>query len=744
MPPHTVAVLHFRGIEPYSEALSLLGRQITVNHVGCNEDLNTVARHIEALDGEVDAIALSEMSGVLKLGREKGKHPEGERLLDLAQETPVVDGQGVRDAMERWAVRLADEAEPGIWARKRVLMVPGLNHRGLAQALSQYTETIRYGDPVVYFGLPAATTLRPQVLDVAGGVTLAQLQSAPFQRLFPEAGSPRHPRPAQPFEWADVLAGDIGAIRRYAPEKLKHKIVVAECADDSDVADLAARGASILVTTMPSLGDSVSRLNAATFEACLAALRPDESAPLTENTYLNLMADLDWQPGIRYLQPEEAAVNRFAFVIHPLSISFIHNYPLFRWTRFLPDVLVERIAAHIPPLTVSRVVGIESPTTGQKVEGLLLALGGTPRELMRRDPGFVYRRLIRASRMAERWGARLMGLGAFTSVVGDAGITVAQKADIAITSGNSLTVAATLETAKEAAVKMGHNLADAREATVMVIGATGSIGSVCSRLLAQAVPNIILVAPRPEKLIELKRIIEAETPSAQVTVSTSADDYVSGADLIVTTTSAVGQRIIDITRCKPGAVICDIARPPDVTEEEAAMRPDVLVIESGEILLPGAPDYGYDIGLPPGVAYACLAETALLAMEGRFEDYTLGRNIEVERVKEIYRLFKKHGLNLSGLRSHGKFLSDADIAAKRALAEELRQNPETLARMQQQVEAGRMAAGAGQGSREVTFQARPWVGAAIGIAAGALGWLFLRRSANGQTASDVEEQQRHG
>jgi predicted amino acid dehydrogenase len=342
----------------------------------------------------------------------------------------------------------------------------------------------------------------------------------------------------------------------------------------------------------------------------------------------------------------------------------------------LPDILVERIAAHVGPLYLGRITGIASPTNGQKVEGYLLALGATPRELMRRKPGFVYRRLIRASRMAERFGARIMGLGAFTSVIGDAGITVAQKSAIAITSGNSLTVAATLEVAKQAVVKMGNQLDNPYESQVMVIGATGSIGSVCSRLLAQAGPAITLVAPRPEKLIELKRMIEKETPNARVTISTTANDYVDQADLIVTTTSAINTRIIDITKCKPGAVICDIARPPDISQEEAASRPDVLVIESGEILLPGDPDYGYDIGLPPGVAYACLAETALLAMEGRFESFTLGRNIDIDRVKEMYRLFKKHQLKLSGLRSHGQFLTDDDIAKKRAAAEKLKQNPE--------------------------------------------------------------------
>ena len=89
--------------------------------------------------------------------------------------------------------------------------------------------------------------------------------------------------------------------------------------------------------------------------------------------------------------------------------------------------------------------------------------------------------------MAERMGARIMGLGAFTKVVGDAGITVAHEADIAVTSGNSLTVAATLEAAKIAVSRWARS--DLTQGKVMIIGATGSIGSVCSRLLAAGHPR---------------------------------------------------------------------------------------------------------------------------------------------------------------------------------------------------------------------------------------------------------------
>lgn len=260
----------------------------------------------------------------------------------------------------------------------------------------------------------------------------------------------------------------------------------------------------------------------------------------------------------------------------------------------------------------------------------------------------------------------------------------------------------------------------------MVIGATGSIGSVCARLLAQAIFDVVLVSIEPEKLIDLKRRILAETPGARVTIATRPDDLLQDCDLIVTATSAFGQRILDITQCKPGAVICDVARPPDINPAEADLRPDVLVIESGEVLIPGEIDFGYDIGLPPKTAYACLAETALLAMEGRFEDYTLGRNISIERVKEIYHLFKKHEFQLAGLRSFGKYLTDEDIAHKLEVAERFRYDPGLFASYRQ--DAARRLAGipvAAKGVRASKGDARKWLWIFAGT--GLFAWLVNRR-----------------
>ena len=320
------------------------------------------------------------------------------------------------------------------------------------------------------------------------------------------------------------------------------------------------------------------------------------------------------------IQPSEK-VNKFAFVVHPLHCGFLKKH--LKVLNKVPDKWVEHSAANLlSPSVLSKIVGGISPTTGQRIEGLLLTVFATPAVMMNKKPEFTYKQLVQASKMAHAYGAKIMGLGAFTSVVGDAGVSVSEQAPIAITTGNSLTVVASIETVHAGLAGMGTTLEKA-----MVVGATGSIGAACSRYLAKQGYAVVLVAPRQHKLLELKEAIELEIPGAKIEINLSSDCHAPECQAIITTTSAFGQRVLDVSTLAPGAIVVDVARPCDISEEEAALRPDICVIESGEVYIPPARevDIGYNIGLPRGVAYACLGETALLAMEGRFESFTLGR-----------------------------------------------------------------------------------------------------------------------
>ncbi len=187
-----------------------------------------------------------------------------------------------------------------------------------------------------------------------------------------------------------------------------------------------------------------------------------------------------------------------------------------------------------------------------------------------------------------------------------------------------------------------------------------------------AFDEVVIAGRDMKKLEELKKSILQDTPDAKVVCSIDYDSLLADMDMIVTSTSGAGKKILDITKVKPGCVITDVARPLDLPPEEVAKRPDVLVIESGEIELPTQVKGMKSIGLPKNVIYACLAETIVLALEGRFEVFTIGRDTEWEKVKEIYKLGLKHGMKLSAISGVKGVYSDEDIAKVVALAKKAR------------------------------------------------------------------------
>jgi predicted amino acid dehydrogenase len=264
--------------------------------------------------------------------------------------------------------------------------------------------------------------------------------------------------------------------------------------------------------------------------------------------------------------------------------------------------------------------------------------------------------------MAEKLGAQIVGLGAFTSVVGDAGESVARALEIPVTTGDAYTIAIAVEAVRQAAALMNIPL---HNATAAVVGAAGSIGRVCAELLAQDVAELHLIGRRLEPLEALRTRLATQA-RAGLYASTTMEALAS-AQLILTVTSAL-HAPVEPEHLRPGSVVCDVARPRDVSAKVAACRDDVLVIDGGMVEVPGQVDFHFDFGFPHGKAYACMAETMALALEGRFEDYTVGRDINRERVDEISAMAKRHGFKLSGFRSFERAVTEEHIERVRRAA----------------------------------------------------------------------------
>jgi fatty aldehyde-generating acyl-ACP reductase len=352
-------------------------------------------------------------------------------------------------------------------------------------------------------------------------------------------------------------------------------------------------------------------------------------------------------------------VDTFAFIIHPIDPKrdVSRKFPLLG--RLLNERQIDFFSTFFPPVYISEIEGITSDATGKEIKGWFIACPYTPRRMMELPEKMVYRKIIQTGRLAEKLGADILGLGAFTSVVGDAGITIAKDLEVPVTTGDSYTVSVAVNAIREAARVMEIPL---QTATAAVVGATGAIGQVCAELLADDVERLYLIGRRQDALEELCDRLRVGA-RAELITSTKMD-VLAHSQLILTVTSALHD-VIRPEHLQPGSVVCDVARPRDVSAMVAAARDDILVIDGGMVDVPGPVDFHFNFGFPAGKAYACMAETIALALEGRFEDYTLGKQLTRRRVEEIDEIAKKHGFRLSGFRSFEREVTQAQIEAVR-------------------------------------------------------------------------------
>lgn len=373
-------------------------------------------------------------------------------------------------------------------------------------------------------------------------------------------------------------------------------------------------------------------------------------------------------------------MGRFAFLVHPLEVKrdVARKYPIAKW---LPGRWVEAILWLMHPKLLGKITGVKSKT-GAEAEGWLIGVPMTAKMMLANEERALAL-MTEACQMAAKLKAGIVGLGAFTAIVGNGGIQLQKRSPIPVTTGNSYTTWTALEATKLAADLIGIDWSNAK---AVIVGATGSIGKACAQFLAgtwdmghgtseqshtvdlllPAVAEVVLVGRNEAKLMAVRDELALKA-QAPLRISTNIADGLRDADIIITVTSAM-DAIIDPEHLKTNCVVCDVARPRNVSHRVRQERGDVLVIDGGVVEVPGEPSWEFSIGLPDKLTLACVAETMILALEGRFEPFTLGRDILVERILEIAGLAKKHGFRLGGLRSFEQVVTEEDIQSVRQRA----------------------------------------------------------------------------
>jgi fatty aldehyde-generating acyl-ACP reductase len=331
----------------------------------------------------------------------------------------------------------------------------------------------------------------------------------------------------------------------------------------------------------------------------------------------------------------------FAFLVHPRARLAEDLARVSRPLGLVPervyDVALRRLP--VPPVTMASV-----HLAGMPVGHVVLVPFGARHMLA--QPAEARARVGRAVDHAVRLGASVVGLGALTAPVTAGGASLRGRTDIAVTNGNAFTAAVVHDQVREL-------LRGSRSGRVAVVGATGSVGTTVAKLLARHrdADELLLVARHERRLESLR----CNLSGRGVAVRSSTDLHsVRSADVVVLLTAAAGS-VLESAHLGEGAVVLDATQPRNTTTELARRRRDVRIVDGGIVAIPSLKVRGGNVGLPDGRAYACFAETALLALSGHQEHFAIGIPDldQVEHVRSLARDFAHLGFATAATTSFG-------------------------------------------------------------------------------------------
>jgi acyl-phosphate glycerol 3-phosphate acyltransferase len=339
-----------------------------------------------------------------------------------------------------------------------------------------------------------------------------------------------------------------------------------------------------------------------------------------------------------------------AFMIHPMSIDDVWQVRRFRWLAplrrmgLVSDRMVRRLARFLRPMKVDDISPVIA-ADGRRARVYLIGVPLLPDQI-RDEPALAVRRAVEAADLAASLGASVLGLGAYWSVVGNKGVDVQARASIAITNGGAYTAGTVKLAVPRVLDRLQARGVDPGRATAAVVGANGVVGFGICRAIVEHVGRLIMLGTDAERLARSRDLLAKRYPSAAIE-ATIDYDALRTVDVIFTATSAP-EPVIYPRHVRPGCVLFDLGRPPDVHPSVADV-PGVEIIPGGVLRLPGGARGHLDLGYGEGLVPACLAETVILALDGQHERASLGDRTRVENVDYFAERGAAIGFDVQGV-----------------------------------------------------------------------------------------------
>lgn len=283
---------------------TLLGQEFEISRIGTNGDYAKFAELVRELDGEVDAIGLGGIDLYLYADNRRYTIRDAAKLASNAKKTPVVDGSGIKNTIERETIERLQREGVVDFKEKNVLVVCGVDRFGMAESVARLAKSVVYGDLMFDVGIPHPIKSWAE-LKIVAKTLLPIVCLLPFKWLYPTGSAQEKitPKHEEHFRWADVVAGDYKIIGRFMPPPesgaLRGKTVITNTLTPADVENLKTRGVDMLITSTKEFDGRTFATNVLEgIVVTLAGKRPEEMAP---SDYMEVLGRMDWQPTIHKL-----------------------------------------------------------------------------------------------------------------------------------------------------------------------------------------------------------------------------------------------------------------------------------------------------------------------------------------------------------------------------------------------------------------------------------------------------------
>jgi hypothetical protein len=283
-----------------SVEVELLGEKVLIERIGTDGSMEKAAEMYRELDGKVDAFGVGGTD--LGLTVDKRWYPlySVKSMVRYVKQTPLVDGSGLKNTLERRVVPFMESKIGGQIKEKKVLMTTGVDRWGMSESFDQAGYAMVLGD--LMFALGIGIPIRSLAgLKRVAAIMIPIAGRLPFEWVYPtgEKQEKRIPKWEKYYQWASVIAGDCHYIKRHMPDRLEGRVVVTNTTTPEDVELFRQVGIKYLVTTTPVLEGRSFGTNM--MEAALVAVS-GKGRKLSYAEYDELLARLGMEPQVQDLQ----------------------------------------------------------------------------------------------------------------------------------------------------------------------------------------------------------------------------------------------------------------------------------------------------------------------------------------------------------------------------------------------------------------------------------------------------------